>query len=184
MQDAWWLIDHKTKRMVEETLGLSGVLTFTVREKQPLHLTREQVATLSVDDFLQLWQVCTRIDRRSAWAQLLPYVGLFLDLTYCCLQGYITSLEALLKTGNDDVTSPTGQRLVPTPLRPLVQCTSRSLTNQCLVRSMFLTPVTCCLQTQLVRETGRIRTSMAVSYPNRMNTMRRTVSRNLMIGEL
>lgn len=32
-----------------------------------------------------------------------------------------------------------------------------------------------CLQTQLVRETGRIRTSMAVSYPNRMNTMRRTV---------
>ena len=57
MQDAWWLIDHKTKRMVEETLGLSGVLTFTVREGQPLHLTREQVATLSVDDFLQLWQV-------------------------------------------------------------------------------------------------------------------------------
>ncbi len=68
MQDAWWLIDHKTKRMVEETLGLSGVLTFTVREKQPLHLTREQVATLSVDDFLQLWQVCTRVDRRSARA--------------------------------------------------------------------------------------------------------------------
>ncbi len=57
MQDAWWLIDHKTKRTVEETLGLSGVLTFTVREGQPLHLTREQVATLSVDDFLQLWQV-------------------------------------------------------------------------------------------------------------------------------
>ena len=51
------MIDHKTKRTVEETLGLSGVLTFTVREGQPLHLTREQVATLSVDDFLQLWQV-------------------------------------------------------------------------------------------------------------------------------
>ena len=61
MQDAWWLIDHNTKRMVEETLGLSGVLTFTVREGQPLHLTREQVATLSVDDFLQLWQVRRRI---------------------------------------------------------------------------------------------------------------------------
>ena len=27
-------------------------------------------------------------------------------------QEYITSLEALLKTGNDDVTSATGQRLV------------------------------------------------------------------------
>ncbi len=42
----------------------------------------------------------------------------------------------------------------------------------------IVTSVACCLQTQLVRETGRIRTSMAVSYPNRMNTMRRTVSSN------
>ena len=75
VQDAWWLIDHKTKRMVEETLGLSGVLTFTVREGQPLHLTREQVATLSVDDFLQLWQVSTCIDVKTARAQPLVCVG-------------------------------------------------------------------------------------------------------------
>lgn len=96
MQDAWWLIDHKTKRMVEETLGLSGVLTFTVREGQPLHLTREQVATLSVDDFLQLWQVCTSVDRRSARAQLCAYVGLLLPLTLLVAACRGTSLRLRL----------------------------------------------------------------------------------------
>ena len=137
LQDAWWLIDHKTKRMVEETLGLSGVLTFTVREKQPLHLTREQVATLSVDDFLQLWQVCSCVDWRIARLQFSAHVGL-LALTQCWLQGYITSLEALLKTGNDDVTSPTGQRLVLTPLRSLVQSTLRCLIPQSSCTFRFL----------------------------------------------
>lgn len=39
---AWWLDAH-TRRLVEETLNLTGELTFTVRAGTPVRLTREQV---------------------------------------------------------------------------------------------------------------------------------------------
>jgi len=41
-KEAWWL-DDRTKRLIEETMHLSGALTFTVRPGTPLQLTREQV---------------------------------------------------------------------------------------------------------------------------------------------
>ena len=40
-KDAWWL-DDRTKRLIEQTMRLSGTLTFTVRAGTPLQLTREQ----------------------------------------------------------------------------------------------------------------------------------------------
>jgi len=42
-KEAWWL-DDRTKRLIEETMHLSGALTFTVRPGTPLQLTREQVS--------------------------------------------------------------------------------------------------------------------------------------------
>jgi hypothetical protein len=41
-KEAWWL-DDRTKRLIEQTMRLSGTLTFTVRPGTPLQLTREQV---------------------------------------------------------------------------------------------------------------------------------------------
>ena len=68
-KEAWWL-DDRTKRLFEETMRLSGTLTFTVRPGTPLQLTREQArfqkrllqgirATLSAISSLhkQLWEV-------------------------------------------------------------------------------------------------------------------------------
>ena len=40
-KEAWWL-DDRTKRLFEQTMRLSGTLTFTVRPGTPLQLTREQ----------------------------------------------------------------------------------------------------------------------------------------------
>ena len=40
--EAWWL-DPRTKQFIEQTLHLSGTLTFNVREDRPLHLTCQQV---------------------------------------------------------------------------------------------------------------------------------------------
>lgn len=41
-KEAWWL-DIRTKHLIEQTLHLSGTLSFTVREDQPLRLTCQQV---------------------------------------------------------------------------------------------------------------------------------------------
>ena len=38
----WWL-DDVTRQMVEQRLHLEGVLTFTLREGNPIYLTRDQV---------------------------------------------------------------------------------------------------------------------------------------------
>ena len=45
--DAWWL-DDRTKCLIEQTLRLSGVLTFTVRPGQILRLTRQEVTPNSL----------------------------------------------------------------------------------------------------------------------------------------
>lgn len=55
LEHSWWL-DGPTKRMIEQSLNLSGVLTFTVREDQHIRMTREQVAQLPHEQFAQ---VCT-----------------------------------------------------------------------------------------------------------------------------
>ncbi len=53
---AWWLDAH-TRRLVEETLSLTGELTFTVRPGTLVRLTREQVAHLPMEEFTALWKV-------------------------------------------------------------------------------------------------------------------------------
>jgi len=45
-KEAWWL-DDRTKRLFEQTMRLSGTLTFTVRPGTPLQLTREQARPAS-----------------------------------------------------------------------------------------------------------------------------------------